>query len=337
MGACPPLPPFFCGVDSCIFLTILIVSPQFFEKASGVNFMKTKPFRILFLFLLAGRVLTAAETPKFMPALPADIRVERGIAYLPADRKEKADLYFPLETSKAAQLPAVVIIHGGGWEIGQRGSSREINIGSTLARNGYVAMSIDYLLSISNCVVWPTNLWDCKTAVRWLRKNANHLGIDPNRIGVIGGSAGGQLASMVALTTPSDGLDPSGPYENYSCAVCCCVDMYGVVDLAAWRKHLGMLGKSAEQAPELYRQATPLTYVRSNSPPFLILHGTADKVVNIEQSRRFAEAMQNAGVEHEFVIVPNAPHTFDLQPKQQDLRPIVLGFLDKYLKPQTGK
>ena len=296
-----------------------------------------KTFIILLLLLLAGRVLPAAETSKLTPALLADFRVEHGIAYLPADRKEKADLYFPLEMPRTLRFPAVVIIHGGGWEVGRRGSEREVNIGSTLARNGYVAMSIDYLLSTSNCVVWPTNLWDCKTAVRWLRKNADQLGIDPNRIGVIGGSAGGQLASMVALTTPSDGLDPGGPYENYSSAVCCCVDMYGVVDLAAWRKYLGMLGKSAIQAPELYRQASPLTYVCSNSPPFLILHGTADKVVNIEQSKRFADSMQNVGVEHEFVIVPDAPHTFDLQPKQRDLRPIVLGFLDKYLKAQTPK
>jgi acetyl esterase/lipase len=261
--------------------------------------------------------------------------VEHGVSYLPPDRKEKADLYFPVKTAKAEHLPAVLVIHGGGWEIGSRGSSREVNIGTTLASHGYVAMSIDYMLSANKHAVWPTNLWDCKTAVRWLRKNADTLGIDPNRIGVIGGSAGGQLASMVALTTSKDGLDPAEPYGDYSYAVRCCVDMYGVVDVAAFQRYVNMLGKSAADAPELYRQASPLTYVHSNSPPFLILHGTADKIVNLEQSRRFAAALQNVGVAHELVVIPDAPHTFELQLKQRDLRPVVISFFDKYLKQQT--
>ena len=116
------------------------------------------------------------------------VRVERGVAYLAEGRKERADLYFPAEMAPEAKLPAVVVIHGGGWAGGKRDAAREINIGTTLARNGYVAMSIDYLLSERKYAVWPTNLWDCKTAVRWLRKNAARLGVDPDRIGVLGGS-----------------------------------------------------------------------------------------------------------------------------------------------------
>ena len=266
-----------------------------------------------------------------LPVFPADIRVERNVAYLPAGRMEKADLYFPLTMPKGEKLPAVLIIHGGGWSSGQHDAKREINIGSTLARNGYAAMSIDYILSDKRQAVWPTNLWDCKTAVRWLRKNADRLGIDPARIGVLGGSAGGQLASMVALTKPADGLDPAEPYADFPCDVKCCVDMYGVADIATFH-NVTMLGKTSTEAPDLYRIASPVTYVRSNSPPFLILHGTADTTVNLSQSEKFAEDLQRVGVEHELVIIPKAIHSFDLQPPQRDLRPTVLNFFDRHLK-----
>ena len=140
---------------------------------------------------------------------------------------------------------------------------------------------------------------------------------------------------MVALTTPKDGFDPPAPYGDISCAVRCCVDMYGIANIASYHD-VKMLGKTIAEAPELYRQASPVTYVRSDSVPFLILHGTADTTVSIDQSKELAEVLRKAGVEHEFVSIPDAPHTFDLQPEQRDLRPVVLGFLDKHLKPATA-
>jgi len=265
------------------------------------------------------------------------------VQFLPADRGERADLYFPLQMATNARLPAVVIIHGGGWRGGRRDAKREINIGSTLARNGYVGMSIDYMLSDQKQAVWPTNLWDCKRAVRWLRKNSARLGIDPERIGVIGGSAGGHLAAMVALTRPEDGLEPPAPDSDISSAVKCCVGMYGIADLGAYHD-VTMLGKTFAEAPGLYRLASPVTYVRSNSPPFLILHGTADTTVKHEQSELLAARLKQAGVEHQLVLIPGAPHTFDLQPPQRDLRPVVLEFLNAHLKmegansePKTGE
>ncbi len=281
---------------------------------------------------MAGDAL-AAETSETRaePVFPSDVRVERGVAFLAEGRKERADLYFPLEMPAGKKLPGVVLIHGGGWVGGRRDAAREINIGSTLARNGYVTMSIDYQLSYNKRAVWPTNLWDCKTAVRWLRAYAERLGVDPERIGVIGGSAGGQLAAMVALTRPEDGLDPASPHGDLSCAVKCCVDLYGVADIATYHD-VAMLGKTIAEAPELYRKASPVTYARSNSPPFLILHGTADTTVSVSQSEALAAALQRAGVEHRLEIIPGAPHTFHLQPKERDLRPLVLEFLGRHLK-----
>jgi len=267
---------------------------------------------------------------KYPPVFPTDIRVERNVAFLTAGRKEKADLYFPLAMPKDKKLPAVVWIHGGGWNSGQRNAKREISVCSTLARNGCVAMSIDYLLADRKQAVWPTNLWDCKTAVRWLRKNGDRLGIDPDRIGVAGGSAGGHLAAMVALTTPADGLDPAEPFGEVSCRVKCCVDFYGVADIGSYHDAT-MLGKTFAEAPEVYHGASPVTYVRSNSVPVLICHGTADTTVNLLQSQLFDEVLTRARVKHRLEIIPGAVHTFDLEPPQRDLRPVVLKFLTENL------
>lgn len=289
------------------------------------------PLAVLSILVILCAANPAEAKPKSKAKVPANVRVERDVSYLAADRQEKADLYFPEVMPKDARLPAVVWIHGGGWNGGRKDANREVNVCGTLASNGYVAMSIDYKLASSKKAIWPQNLWDCKTAVRWLRKNADRLGIDPDRIGVMGGSAGGHLASMVALTLPEDKLDPSEPYGDLSCAVRCCVNMYGITDIARYHD-VKMLGKSIAEDPELYRIASPLTYVRKSSPPFLILHGTADTTVKIEQSEWLAAAMKEAGAPHEFLIIRGAPHTFDLQPKQKDLRPVVLEFLEKHLR-----
>lgn len=269
----------------------------------------------------------------FAAAPPEGVRIEKDVDYLVGGRAEKADLYLPGSTAPGQCCPGVVIIHGGGWCGGDKGAGREINIGTTLALNGYVGMSINYLLAKTNDtrVVWPQNLHDCKTAVRWLRKNAERLHLDTDHIGVIGSSAGGHLAAMVGVTGPEAGLDPAGPYGEHSCRVQAAVDLYGPTLWFATRD-LPMFRKKRSEAPEQYRLATPMTHASKNNPPILILHGTADGTVPVADSEAFAAALKKAGAEHQLVIVEGGPHSFHLQPKQRDLRPFVLGFFDKHLK-----
>lgn len=276
-------------------------------------------------FLLSCLLLTAA-------AAQQAVRIEKDIAYLPAERKEKADLYLPADDGR--KHPGVLIIHGGGWTGGKKDAAREINIGTTLATHGYVCMSIDYLLHdpATTTLCWPQNLHDCKTAVRWMRANAERLKLDVDHIGVIGGSAGGHLSSMVGITGPECGLDPADPYGDQSCRVNCVVDMYGPADLENW-KDIAALRQGRAQAPALYKQFSLITHLDKADPPFLILHGTADKTVDLEQSRILAAALAKHGIEHHLEIIEGAPHTFHLQPKQKDLRPLVLAFFDKHLKP----
>ena len=271
----------------------------------------------LLLFLLTSTALMAD-----------DIHTEHDVDYLGGGRKEKADLYLPANPKPGQKFPAVVIIHGGGWSGGEKRAAREINIGTTLALNGYVGMSIDYVLANSEHPgpTWPQNLHDCKTAVRWLRANAERLQIDPAHIGVIGGSAGGHLAAMVGLCGGE--LDPPGDGDT---RVQCAVDLYGPV-LWFEQRDLAMFRKSRAEAPELYKQADPRSHIDKSDPPLLILHGTADKTVPVADSEALAAAMKAAGAAHQLEIIPEAPHTFHLQPKQRDLRPLVLGFFDEHLK-----
>lgn len=279
--------------------------------------------RALLFLAIATSVPLAAEDP----------RIERDIAYLGGDRAEKADLYLPPASARpeGGGFPAVVIIHGGGWSGGDKGAAREINIGTTLARNGYVGLSINYRLATADHSdpTWPQNLQDCKTAVRWLRANAARLQLDPDRIGAIGGSAGGHLAAMLALTGPE--LDPPGEGDT---RIRCAVDLYGPV-LWFEQRDLSMFRKTRAEAPQLYREASPLSHIDRDDPPLLILHGTADKTVAVADSEALAAALAAAGVEHHLEIVPEAPHSFHLEPKQADLRPLVIGFFDRHLKGKT--
>jgi acetyl esterase/lipase len=263
---------------------------------------------------------------------PSGVEIERDVTYLPAGRLEKADLYRPAKRAATVRSPAVVVIHGGGWTSSDKGHEREVNIAVSLAQGGFVALSVNYVLCTGGNVTWPQNLHDCKTAVGWLRKNADRLQIDAEHIGIIGGSAGGHLAALVAGTRAADGLDPTGPYAEFSCRVQCAVDLYGPIDLLSYRD-LPLLGKTRKEAPQLYRAASPTTYADRSNPPILILHGTADKSVDVEQFRRFSAALRKVGARHELVLVEGAPHTFHLQPRQRDLRPLVLGFFNKHLRP----
>lgn len=271
-----------------------------------------------FLFVFIASIVVAADP----------VRTEHDVDYLGGGRREKADLYLPPNPQPGQKFPAVVIIHGGGWSGSEKRAAREINIGTTLAMNGYVGMSIDYLLANEDHPgpTWPQNLHDCKTAVRWLRANAERLHIDPARIGVIGGSAGGHLAAMVGLTGGE--LDPPG---GGSTRVQCAVDLYGPV-LWFEQRDIAMFRKTRAEAPGLYRQADPRTHIDKADPPILILHGTADNTVPVADSEALAAALKAGGVEHHLEIIPDAPHSFHFQPKQRDLRPLVLGFFDRHLK-----
>lgn len=282
-------------------------------------------------------VIDDTKTPPRVIDLPANVRYEPDVVFLSGGREEKADLYFPTEMPARRRLPAVLVIHGGGFNDGDKARPREINFATNLVANGYVAMSINYKLrKRQGETTWPQSVLDAKAAVRWLRKNADRLGIDADRIGAMGGSAGGNLSAMLALTGPNDGFDAKTPYGEFSSRISCAVDFYGAVKLLEYHD-MKMFAKTRAEAPELYERASPVTYASAGDAPLLIIHGTKDETVPISQSESLVAALQKAAVPHQFVVVTNAPHTFHLLPPQQDLRPVVMEFLNRHLKVGLSK
>jgi acetyl esterase/lipase len=265
--------------------------------------------------------------------------VLKDVAYLGGTRKEKADIYSPLDHDKAKPLPGIIVIHGGGFNDGDKARGRELNISENLALKGYVCMSINYKLRrVKGQVTWPQSVYDAKAAVRYLRKEAASLGVDPDKIGVIGCSAGCNLSMMLATTGAADGFDAvkGEPYQDVSARVACAIGFYGAVDLMNYHD-MKMFAKTREEAPELYKKGSPITYLDAKDPPMLLVHGTADVTVPLSQSETYLRIAKEKGAPCALEVIPDAPHTFDLQPRQRDLRPLVTGFFDQHLKGKQAK
>ena len=296
----------------------------------------------------------AESHPPPYQAAPPGVTIERDVAYLAPDRPEKLDLYLPANRPARARSPGVVIIHGGGWTGGSKAAGREYEIGTTLAKAGYVGASVEYRMA--NHERWPTNVFDCKNAVRFLRANAAQYAVDPAHLGVIGGSAGGHLALMVGLTDAVRELEPPAaltPYPGVSDRVQAVVDMYGIADLrtsvrpdkdgnptTAHEPWHGVFGDHQPITDADTRLASPAAHLSPQAPPVLILHGTRDTTVDRNQSIDLDKALAAAGIPHRLILVPDVGHTFDLEtwnhkPLPQDLRPIVTAFFDQYLKPHA--
>lgn len=308
------------------------------------------PANYILLFLSVMVILIAtdpAAQAASLPPAPEGVIIREDVSFLGPGREEKLDLYLPADRAKDVRSPAVVMIHGGGWIGGDKAENRSFNVCTTLALEGYVCVSINYTLERG---VWPQNLYDCKNAVRWLRVNADEYQVDADHIGVIGGSAGGHLALMVAYTSRPPKLKPASPYPLISDRVQCVVNMYGITNLLTRQKvdsngrptgellhRSAMLKKDRDQDPEGWQFASPVSHISKDTPPTLILHGKMDATVDYEQALELEKVLKQQGVEHETHLIEGIGHTFDLQswqkkPLPYDLRPVVVGFFDKYLR-----
>ncbi|PAW66311.1 MAG: hypothetical protein B9S34_08475 [Opitutia bacterium Tous-C1TDCM] len=293
--------------------------------------------------------LVAALAACWSTVIAADVRVETDVAFLEAGRTEKLDLYLPAAAPAGGKpAPALVWIHGGGWTGGTKNENRAKEIGTTLAAAGYVVASIDYRLGAG---AWPQNLRDCKNAVRFLRAHAAKYGIDPQRIAVGGGSAGGHLALMVAYTAGQPDLEPAAPYPGVGSEVDCVLNFYGITNILTRRATdpkgvpLGTskLGGAAsvfgasDAADPVLKLGSPVTHVRPGVPPTLILHGRADATVDHLQAEELAAVLARHGVPHELHLIDNVGHTFALRnwgkkKMSRDLTPVVLAFLARHVR-----
>lgn len=278
----------------------------------------------------------------FSPALlRADVAVENNITYCKAgDVELKLDLAKP---DGDGPFPAIVFIHGGGWSGGNRQAySNQIKVA---ARRGYVAITVSYRLTQPDESgkaknPWPAQINDTKCAVRWLRANADKYHVDPNRIGVTGGSAGGHLSLMVGLADESAKLEGDGGYQDQSSRVQAVVNVFGPTEMKSeYRANdfvaklvKTLLGGTPDEVPDRYENASPVTYISSDDPPVLTLQGTKDPLVPDSQARLLDERMKAKGADHELMIFEGAGHGFQ---RDDALRAetATWAFFDKHLQP----
>jgi len=211
------------------------------------------------------------------------------------DRALLLDLYAPEKIEKP--VPGLIFIHGGGWESGNRSDYQ--NYTGRYAKRGYVVATISY--RFSGEAPFPGCVQDAKCAVRWMRANAAELKVDPDRIAVIGGSAGGYLSLMVGYTAGDKRVEGTGGHQGVSSAVQAVVDLYGPTDFdtpigRASDTVRDFLGKRFEDDPELYRFASPINHVDAKDPPTFVLQGSIDSTVPVEQSDMLVEKLKSLGV-----------------------------------------
>jgi acetyl esterase/lipase len=246
------------------------------------------------------------------PTVPVTLTVYKDLVYKTiGDDTLKLDIYQPKDLLKPR--PVLIFIHGGGWKKGKKEDYLLYLI--AFAQKGYITASISYRLVPQ--ARYPAAVEDVKCAVRWIRAHAHDYLIDPDKIAVIGGSAGGHLALMIGYSPDVSGLDGECSADSVSSRVQAVVDLYGPADLTTEyaRTHkttLGFFGQTYDSIPELYAQASPAMYITADDPPTLIFHGTIDELVPVSQSDSLKQLLDRAGVPNEYHRLTWWPHTMDL-------------------------
>jgi acetyl esterase/lipase len=268
-------------------------------------------------------------------------RYFNGVTYATVGQKRlQMDIAIPPGNEGKTGLPMVVWIHGGGWSGGNRGRFPHSDF---LLAAGIAYASIDYRLS--GDAPFPAQIHDCKAAIRFLRSSAEQLGVDPDRIGVWGGSAGGHLAALLGVTNETKILDGEvGDHLEQSSRVSAVCDFFGPTILTTDpdqppmvnnRAVVKLLGGTPDAKPELARLASPALHVTKDAVPFLIFHGSEDNVVPLKHSQLLAEKLKAVGADVKLEILPGIGHGGPQFLTGENQRTIV-EFFKKNLKPKSG-
>jgi acetyl esterase/lipase len=295
-----------------------------------------------FQFFIFSILCADAQTSPVQNIFPKGTVMYSNIPYANDTlKKHLLDIYLPPNAGK--NLPLVVWIHGGAWMMNDKYADMSYmkNTVKGFIDNGYALASIDYRFSTD--AIFPAQIQDCNQAFEFLYQHAAQYKLDKNRIAVIGFSAGGHLASLLALSNNNDVKDfyPGGIKTHFK--IKCVLDFYGPSDFLALgsspdtsinnaRNPVAiLLGALPVDRPDLAKKASPVSYVDKYDPPFLIVQGEKDDAVPNTQSKMLSSWLTLAGIKNQLIIVPNAPHygeMFDVE----NIRNTVFQFLSSYLK-----
>jgi acetyl esterase/lipase len=267
--------------------------------------------RLLLLSALLAALPLCAQTPP----LPAGVKARRDLPYVEnGHERQKLDLFLPEKAD--GPCPIIVWVHGGAWQAGSKEGAPPLRQG--YVQRGYAVASINYRLS--SHAVFPAQIEDCKAAVRWLRAHAAEHGLDGERIGVWGSSAGGHLVALLGTSGGFKDFDV-GANLDHSSAVQAVCDFFGPTDLVAFVTRPGYASHASATSPEAKllggvvlenrekaARANPITYADAGDPPFLIVHGDQDSTVPIQQSELLFAALEKAGVSAHFHTIRGAGH-----------------------------
>lgn len=293
--------------------------------------------RLMIALAVVALLAACGSTPRAQ-LRPEGVRIIRDWTYATRDGEALSlDLYLPDDQDRP--LPIVIWLHGGGWMFGSHDGCPL----APLAKRGYVVASVGYRLSDrSPRTAFPAQLHDCKSAVRWLRKNAWRFGGDGERIGAWGVSAGAHLAALLGTTADEPTLEGMLGETGASSRVQAVVSLFAPTDLLAlersdedhWRVKLvslGLLDGRPSERPQLARSASPALHADHDSAPFLLFHGRDDTMVPVEQSERLHAALTAAGAPSTLVLYDHLSHS-DAALRLPEVLAAAHTFLDVHLQ-----
>lgn len=269
----------------------------------------------------------------------ADFKILRNLDYVgDGNPRQMLDLYLPVDRTEDEQSPVLVWIHGGAWAKGSKDSPR---LALQVAEERSCAIvSINYRLTDE--AQWPSQLHDCKAAVRWIRANAKKYKLNSKRIVLWGASAGGHLVSMMGATQDREFYDGSlGEHVGVSTQVAGIVNFFGPTDLSVMNQQGSKMDHDGPQSPEgkllggrvsnrvsKAKEASPYHQVNKLAPPFMTVHGTDDPLVPFEQGRALDHKLDELGVLSILITVQNGKHGGGFGPS---VASEVRSFLECYL------
>jgi acetyl esterase/lipase len=248
------------------------------------------------------------------------VRVVSDVPYSDAGRRGHLDIYLPSGADRIEKAPVLLQVHGGAWTVGAK-ERQGRPLMNEMAAQGWICVAINYRLSPRD--PWPAHIVDVKRAIAWVREHIAEHGGDPDYLVITGGSAGGHLAALAALTPGDPAFQPG--FEDADTSVQAAVPFYGVYDFAGstgLANAIGMrdafLGPRIMQttwtdAPEVYEAASPILRITPDAPDFFVLHGELDSLVAVDQARMFvAELRRTSQRSVVYAELPGAQHAFDV-------------------------